>query len=254
MRSGIVKPPSDEITEAIAKVTGCDPLELIWAATIEKSHPKIQKSLMNINASLMKKGIELEKKYPIPDQMDEIDTDKYISSIPEYKKFYDDLIDELGKNGGLEELTKGNEISDLQNNDVFNSTRKRIKIPIYGSVLTSPNGLVFKNYLGERWEDLEFTDDNYFYILIKEDSMIGDGIMPDDLALIKEEHNEDYFGLSAVIVDNEECTIRRIYKKDDSIVLYPSNPTFPPRIFKGQELNRIQIIGKVQQIIRNCIN
>ncbi|MEV2477818.1 hypothetical protein ABNB86_13945, partial [Paenibacillus larvae] len=38
-------------------------------------------------ASLMKKGIELEKKYPIPDQMDEIDTDKYISSIPEYKKF-----------------------------------------------------------------------------------------------------------------------------------------------------------------------
>ncbi|AQR79073.1 hypothetical protein ERICI_04091 [Paenibacillus larvae subsp. larvae] len=87
MRSGIVKPPSDEITEAIAEVIGCDPLELIWAATIEKSHPKIQKSLMNINASLMKKGIELEKKYPIPDQMDEIDTDKYISSIPEYKKF-----------------------------------------------------------------------------------------------------------------------------------------------------------------------
>ncbi|MEV2352497.1 hypothetical protein ABNF72_17105, partial [Paenibacillus larvae] len=78
---------SDEITEAIAEVIGCDPLELIWAATIEKSHPKIQKSLMNINASLMKKGIELEKKYPIPDQMDEIDTDKYISSIPEYKKF-----------------------------------------------------------------------------------------------------------------------------------------------------------------------
>lgn len=164
------------------------------------------------------------------------------------------MIDELGKNGGLEELTKSNEISDLQNNDVFNSTRKRIKIPIYGSVLTSPNGLVFKNYLGERWEDIELTDDNYFYILIKKDSMIGDAIMPDDLALIKEEHNEDYFGLSAGIVDNEECTIRRIYKKDDSIVLYPSNPTFPPRIFKGHELNRIQIIGKIQQIIRNFKN
>src|SRR6185312_10603585 len=89
LKKGDANPPSDEITEALSEVLGVDPLELLWSATIEKSHPDIRKSLMKVDRALMKKGLELEKKYPIPDDMDDMEADQYIESIPEYSQYYD---------------------------------------------------------------------------------------------------------------------------------------------------------------------
>lgn len=239
-RSGALPPPSDEVTVALAKVLEVDPTILLWAATIEKSHPELKRTLMKVDTALMKRGIELEKKYPISDDMDEIEVDKYISSIPEYSKFYDDLVDDLIAKEEKSEYKL----------DII-PVGNQIKIPIIGTVAAGTNGLAYEEYLGEEWIDEDFVrGGRHFYLKVKGDSMIGDGILAGDLALVKETPDVEYGELAVVIVNGEEGTIKRVYKKEGSVVLQSSNPSYPPRVFTGSEVNEIRIVGKVKQTIR----
>lgn len=238
LKNGEVNPPSDEISNAIAEVLGVDPIKLIWAATIEKSHPSIKKSLMLIDSELMKKGIELEKKYPIPDDIDPIEADKIISNIPEYSQFYDELVQAI------------EQVAEKQSPYMF-PAGKMVRIPVIGVVTAGPNGLAYQDYIGDEIvEEETVKSGKYFYLLVKGDSMIGDGIMDGDLVLIKETPNVENGELAVVIVNGEEGTLKRVYKKDGSIILHSSNPAYPPRIFQGKELENIRIVGKVKQTIR----
>jgi repressor LexA len=75
-------------------------------------------------------------------------------------------------------------------------------------------------------------------------------IMPGDLALVRETPEVEYGELAVVIVNGEEGTLKRIYKKESSNVLQSSNPSYPPRIFAGDELKEIRIVGRVESTIR----
>jgi SOS-response transcriptional repressor LexA len=261
LKNGDVNPPSDEISEALAAITGGDPVELIWAATVEKSHPLIQQSLAKIDVSHMKHIIELEKKYPIPEHFDDIEADKFIESIPEYKKAYDNFIADLDNH------SNPNELIDIFNT-LYPSEEKMLlsvhesstelykagnlkRVPVIGTVAAGPNGIAFEEYLGtELVEESTIKGDDYFFLKIKGDSMIGDGILPGDMALIKKTPQIEYGDIAVVIVNGEEGTIKRVYQKDDSVILQSSNPNHPPRVFRGDELNHIRIVGKVKQTIR----
>lgn len=80
--------------------------------------------------------------------------------------------------------------------------------------------------------------------------MIGDGILPGDLAFVKQQTEVEYRDLAVVIVNGEEGTINRVFKKNDSIVLQSSNPNYPPRIFTGHEFESIKIFGKIKETKR----
>lgn len=260
LKNGDVNPPSDEISEALAAVTNGDPIELMWAATVEKSHPLIQQSLAMIDVTRMKKVIELEKKYPIPEGLDDIETDKYIEDIPEYKKAYEEFIADLDNLDNPEQVI--GIINKLYPSEAGNSqeiheksetyvVERLIKVPVIGIVAAGPNGIALEEYLGtELVEENVIKGDDYFFLKIKGDSMIGDGILPGDMALIKKTPQVEYGDIAVVIINGEEGTIKRVYQKDDSVVLQSSNPNYPPRVFKGNELNNLCIVGKVKQTIR----
>jgi SOS-response transcriptional repressor LexA len=258
LKNGDANPPSDEISEALADITNGDPIELMWAATIEKAHPLLQKSLTMIDITRMKKIIELEKKYPIPAGLDEIEVDRYIESIPEYKKAYEEFIEEVDKHNSPEEVFKAvnsfyptsNEQFLHEASEVYKAD-KLVRIPVMGTVAAGPNGIALEEYLGtELVEERVVKNDNYFFLRVKGDSMIGDGIHSGDMALIKKTPHIEYGDIAVVIVNGEEGTIKRVYQKDDSLILQSSNPNHPPRVFKGEELNNIIIVGKVKQTIR----
>lgn len=129
---------------------------------------------------------------------------------------------------------------------------KRIKIPIIGVVTAGPNGLAFEDYQGEEWVDADRVNGGqYFYLRIKGDSMIGEGILPGDLALVRETTEVNSGALAIVIINNDEGTIKRVYKTEDSIILQASNPKTPPRFFKNEEMQNIRIIGEVKTTMRN---
>ncbi|MFA5385965.1 MAG: S24 family peptidase [Eubacteriales bacterium] len=130
---------------------------------------------------------------------------------------------------------------------------KRVKVPIIGTVTAGPNGIAYEDYQGEEWVDTSLINSaDLFYLRIKGDSMTGDGILPGDLALVQETPEVRYGALGVAIINGEEGTLKRVYQNDDSIILQSSNPKYPPRVFKKEEMGEVRIIGAVRMIVRNC--
>lgn len=70
---------------------------------------------------------------------------------------------------------------------------------------------------------------NHFALTVKGESMIEDGIMDGDLIIVKEKGQAEN-GETVVAVINNEATVKRYYKKRDSIELHPANSSMSPII------------------------
>lgn len=86
-----------------------------------------------------------------------------------------------------------------------------------------------------------------FVLRIKGDSMIGDGIMPRDLVIIRPQKTFHGNDVMAVRV-GEEATIKRIYKTSKGVQLLSSNPDHPPI---DVDPTQTEVIGKVVGLMRD---
>lgn len=127
-----------------------------------------------------------------------------------------------------------------------------IDIPVIGTIKAGPNGLALQDYLGTEFVNKDEIDQSYdyFWLVVSGDSMTGDGIYDKDYAMIKRTPDFNNGDICAVIVDGEEGTLKHVTKSKDSIVLTASNPSYPPRIFAGNEMNEILIAGRLVQTKR----
>lgn len=89
--------------------------------------------------------------------------------------------------------------------------------------------------------------DNAFLLRVKGDSMIGDGIMPRDLVVIKPQQTASQGDLIAALL-GEEATVKRINFTPEGIRLMPSNPAYQPIPVSREDA---RIIGKVVGLIRD---
>lgn len=121
-------------------------------------------------------------------------------------------------------------------------------VPIVGSIKGGPGGIAYEDIEGySEAADLKNADE-YFYLRVTGDSM-SPRIMSGDLALI---HKQDYIEsgeLAAVIVDGDaepEGTLKKVVKESGAVILESFNSTvYHPRVFVGEEINRLHIAGKV---------
>lgn len=121
------------------------------------------------------------------------------------------------------------------------------KLPIIGTVKAGADGLAYQEMLGYEYADNEDIPNgsNYFWLKVKGESMINEGILPGDLALVREQPQISSGELAVVVVDGEEGTLKRVYFEGASVILQSANPSFPPRIFVGEKANDLRIAGKV---------
>ncbi len=89
--------------------------------------------------------------------------------------------------------------------------------------------------------------DGAFLLRVKGDSMIGDGIMPRDLVVIRPQKNFHQNDVMAVRV-GEEATIKRIQKTGAKVMLHSSNPAYDPFEIDPRES---EVIGKVVGLVRD---
>lgn len=137
-------------------------------------------------------------------------------------------------------------IEPINNSDLIN-------IPLIGTIKAGINGIAFEEQLGMEFtlaSDIDMSFE-HFWLVVRGDSMIGDGISDGDYALIKKTTEFNKNDICAVIVDGEEGTLKHVTQNEDSIVLTASNPIYPPRVFTGTDMNKILIAGKLVQIKRN---
>lgn len=84
-----------------------------------------------------------------------------------------------------------------------------------------------------------------FCLRAKGDSMINARILDGDIVFIRNQSNVENGEIAAVIID-DEATLKRVYynRANGILQLVAENPSFPPLVYSGDELDTIRILGK----------
>lgn len=75
---------------------------------------------------------------------------------------------------------------------------------------------------------------SHYALKVKGESMIEDGILSGDIAVIRHQGQADNGQIVVAVVDNE-TTLKRYFKKAKQIELHPANSTMKPIIIKDRE-------------------
>jgi len=116
------------------------------------------------------------------------------------------------------------------------------KIPVVGMVAAGTPILAQENIEGYEYVPEEMNAD--FCLRVKGDSMIGARIMDGDLVFIRKQPDVENGEIAVVIIDNEEATLKRIYKLNGSIILRAENPAYKDHVFLKKDMKQVSIIGK----------
>lgn len=122
-----------------------------------------------------------------------------------------------------------------------------VKIPIYGEIRAGYNSLAQQEILGYELVSKEsVADGDYFYLYVKGDSMIDEGIREGMRVLVRKQRSCENGKIGVVIVNGDEGTLKRVYYEDDSIILQAANRNIPPRVLPIED---VIIQGQVKQVV-----
>jgi repressor LexA len=124
-----------------------------------------------------------------------------------------------------------------------------VKIPVYGEIAAGKPLLAHEDIID--WQLVstdEITGGDYFFLQVRGDSMIGDGIRPGSRVLVRKQETVENGAIAVVIVNGEEGTLKRVYRADDKIVLQPSNPALQPVFVDARD---VLVVGKVVSVTLN---
>lgn len=82
-----------------------------------------------------------------------------------------------------------------------------------------------------------------YALTCKGDSMINAGIRDGDVVYIRHQEEVENGQIAAVMVDEGEATLKRVYHDGATVSLIAENPAVPPMVFTGPDINRLRVIG-----------
>lgn len=89
---------------------------------------------------------------------------------------------------------------------------------------------------------------NHYALEVHGDSMIDEGILDGDTVLIKESSSAKNGDIVvAFIIEDEEATLKKIYKSGNTIELVAANPAYEPRVFTS---DKVQVQGHLVGLVR----
>ncbi len=82
-----------------------------------------------------------------------------------------------------------------------------------------------------------------FCLKVKGDSMIGARIFDGDTVFIHAQPDVEDGEIAVVLID-DEATLKRVYKMGDRVILRAENPAYPPMEFRKTDGKVVRILGK----------
>ena len=129
-----------------------------------------------------------------------------------------------------------------------NEDHQIIALPLYGKIAagnpieaindSSQNIMVPNSLVGQG---------DHYALQVEGDSMVEAGIFDGDTAIIKKCENAENGSIVVALVENEEVTLKKLRKRNNSIALEPANPQYETRIFGPDQ---VKLQGKLVGIIR----
>jgi len=131
--------------------------------------------------------------------------------------------------------------------------RSPFSVPLIGQIAAGTPILAEEN----REDDLPvdpklFGSDEAFALRVRGDSMIGAQIRDGDLAVIRPQEDAGNGEIVAVIVEGlePEATLKVLRRGKQNLELHAANPAYVPLVFKGRDMAKVKILGKLVGIIR----
>ncbi len=126
----------------------------------------------------------------------------------------------------------------------YKKSQSKAKItPIVGTIAAGTPILAEQNI-----EDYFTLDDRVhadFALRVKGDSMLGAGIFPGDIVFIKQQDCLENGEIGAVLIENE-ATLKKFYKEEDTIILQPENDFYSPIVITD---GYVKILGKLVAVL-----
>ena len=125
------------------------------------------------------------------------------------------------------------------------------KIPVLGNIAAGEPIEVIENlseYVTVN-SDMIKSPKEYYALKVVGDSMIDEGIFDGDTVVIKKQSTAENGQTVVAIIDDEQATLKKIYRENNKIRLQPMNQNMLP--FYRKE---VEVRGIVIQVIRNIDN
>jgi repressor LexA len=119
-------------------------------------------------------------------------------------------------------------------------------IPLLGRVQAGPLTTAVEEPEGYVPVSHERARGELFALRVRGESMIGAGILPGDVVIVRRQSTADLGDIVVALV-GDEATVKRLHFAGRGIELHAENPDFPPIIPPPQE---VLILGKVIEVRR----
>lgn len=165
---------------------------------------------------------------------------KALSTISEH-------IEELIEKGFI--LKTGYEARSIELID--NKKKDLVQVPLLGAIAAGRPIEAIESY-GETITLAKNEIDRFgrhYALRVQGDSMIDEGIFNGDVVVIREQQTAENGQTVVAIIDDNEATLKKIYREKNRFRLQPANQTILP-IFRKE----VEIRGIVEKIIRNLNN
>lgn len=122
-------------------------------------------------------------------------------------------------------------------------------IPIIGRIAAGRPIYAAENIEGSIVADPFFVSDanDAFVLKVEGDSMTGDAILPGDYLVVRRQPVVEQGQIAVVLID-DEATVKRISYENGRMQLLSSNPSYPP--IEVREDSRVEVIGVVIGVLR----
>lgn len=162
------------------------------------------------------------------------------------------LITSLEQRGFIKRLkhkARAMEIIKKSDESSSESSNNEILIPLAGNIpagtpseaisssnekISVPSSMVSKNH-------------EYFGLIVKGESMIEEGIMDGDIAILKHSKSVNNGKIAAVLIKGEDVTLKKLKLHDTTVKLIPANPSYKEKTYSAAE---IEVQGELKGLIR----
>ena len=135
--------------------------------------------------------------------------------------------------------------------DIESGTNKNniISIPILGKIAAGlPIEAISDNTNYIELPETLLKKGEYFILNVEGDSMIEAGIFDGDQVVIRKANDANNGEIVVALIDNNEATLKRIFKRGQQVALQPENSNYKTVIYGP---DRIQIQGVLKHLIRS---
>ena len=204
----------------------------------------------------MKDALDLRSKSGIHRLITALEERGFIRRLPnraraiEVIKLPDSVAHGLGtgrSRGFVPSVIEGN-LGKARHVDSEDDSGRSIAVPVMGRIAagTPIEAIQTRSHTINMPADM-LTAGEHFALEVRGDSMIDDGILEGDMALIRRTEAADTGDIVVALIDDEEATLKRFRRRGASIALEPANTAYEVRILPP---TRVRIQGKLVGLFR----